>query len=315
MHIRRQRFRVIAELAKRAHRNLAAITDRQCRARKRLVRNRVFDHSVGRLQLRSAARIHRLHDHRIRRQLDPKARFQINSRDRHRQMPAHGNLPEQRSRRGNLCHVADPKSRQPRFRLRKILNQIGTAQSNGDHRLSRFIKLFRERRLLRRNIHISLAIAHAHKKRQNRQVVRIRRRKLKHIRLHEPRIRPQRRQRIESRKQLAFQILSRIRLRIRVQRQQQPAQRLRAVQRQPVRRIPQQRHSSIRNILRFFLPRGAAEFFIDRVHICSASNAASGTGGINTASAPAATARTAASPGAFRAVIPPMSIASVTMSP
>ena len=59
----------------------------------------------------------------------------------------------------------------------------------------------------------------------------------------------------------------------------------------------------------------AREMRPDFTAACSASYAASGTGGISSASTPARTARTAASPGAKRTVIPPMSMASVTTRP
>src|SRR5580704_1362175 len=104
-----------------------------------------------------------------------------------------------------------------------------------------------------------------------------------------------------------------------------------------MRRIPQQGHATIRNLLRFALPFDLSEMFIQSVDIDQAlfvesqpclrlqdaphgsvqplARDASGTGGISSASAPATNARTAASPGAYRTVIPPMSIASVTTSP
>ncbi len=68
-------------------------------------------------------------------------------------------------------------------------------------------------------------------------------------------------------------------------------------------------------ILRTDASNRSREIRPDFTATCNASNAASGTGGINSASAPANTARTAASPGANRTVIPPMSIASVITSP
>ena len=53
----------------------------------------------------------------------------------------------------------------------------------------------------------------------------------------------------------------------------------------------------------------------DRTARSSPAIAVSGTGGINSTSAPASTALAAASPGGYRDVTPPISIASVTTSP
>ena len=118
----RRRLGVITQFPKRTHRQFSAITNSQRRARKPLVRNRFLDHIVGWLQLCFALRLHRLHGHWVCGQLDSKSRLHVHTRHGHRQMPAHWNLPKQRTRRRNLCDIANPKGRQPRLSLRKSLD-------------------------------------------------------------------------------------------------------------------------------------------------------------------------------------------------
>ena len=151
--------------------------------------------------------------------------------------------------------------------MRKPFNQIRTSETHGDHRLARFVNLFRQRRLLCGNVHIPLAIAHAHKQRKNRNVVGIRRRQFQNRSVHKTRVCSQRGHRVESRTQFAFQVFTRIRLRIGVKSQQQRAPRFRRIEWQLVARIPQQGHTAVGNFLRFFLQLGAAELFVDGVHV------------------------------------------------
>ena len=147
------------------YRNFSFVPNCQRRARKRFILHRRLNHIKRRLQLGFASHIHRRQLHRLGSNLNSKSRFQTNPRNRYRQMSANRNLSEQRARHRNLRHVADSKRAEPRFRLRKSFNQIRTAQRQRNHRLSRFVNLFRQRRLVRGNIHISFAIAHAHKQR------------------------------------------------------------------------------------------------------------------------------------------------------
>src|SRR5260370_39165808 len=112
----------------------------------------------------------------MRCQLLSKPSFEIHARQGDREMPAHRNFTEQGPGYRYLRDVADSKRREPRLRLWKSLNQIRTAERRGDDRLARFIKLLRQRRLLRRHVDVSLALAHAHKHLESRNLIRIRRR-------------------------------------------------------------------------------------------------------------------------------------------
>ena len=182
-------------------------------------------------------------------------------------MPAHGNFSKQRARHGNLRNIADTKCGEPRLRLRESLDQIGTPQSDGNDGFPGFVDLFRQRRLLRWHIHISFAIAHTHKERNNCDIVRIRRRELQNAGIHKSRVRAKRGNRIEARPQFALEVFSGIGLWIRIERQHQCPRSLRSIERQEVRRVSQQRHAAVRNVLRFFLPRDAAKFVIQRIYI------------------------------------------------
>ena len=74
--------------------------------------------------------------HGIRGQFQAEASLHVDARNCHRQMPAHGNLPEECARDRNLSYVADAECRQPRLCLRKALDQIRAAEAEGNHRLA-----------------------------------------------------------------------------------------------------------------------------------------------------------------------------------
>ena len=121
---------------------------------------------VGWLQERFAANVHWLHGHGIRGDFHAEAGLHVDARNCDRQMSAHGNLPEESARHGNLRDVADAECGKPRLRLREALDQIRAAKAEGDDRLAAVVHALGERGLFGRNIHIALAVAHTDKQRE-----------------------------------------------------------------------------------------------------------------------------------------------------
>src|SRR5262249_26468368 len=159
------------------------------------------------------------------------ASWQRNAGNGYGHVSADRNLSEQSARDGNLCDIADAKSREPRFGLWKALDQIRAAERGGDYWLASLEELFGERNLLCGNVYVALAIADAHEKRKNRDIVRFRRRKFQHTGVHEACVGAQRGHQIKSRLQLPLEVFARIRLGIGIKSEQQRSAGLGAVQR------------------------------------------------------------------------------------
>ncbi len=230
-------------------RNFAAIADGDGRAGKSLVRNGLFDFSERRLQLRFAAHLHRLQRHGIGRNFDARTGLQIQARNRDRKMPANRNLSEQSACHRDLCDIADAKRRKPGLRLGKTFNQVGAAHADGDDGFTGIVNLVDEWQLIRRNVHVALAVADTHEQSQDRDIVGIRRGKLQRVGFHKFCVGAKRGQGVKTRFEFALQVFSWIGLRVGVKRNQQRARRLRSIERQAVRRIAKQRNAPVGNIL------------------------------------------------------------------
>src|SRR5215471_5040404 len=103
-------------------------------------------------------------------------------------MSAYRYFAKQRSGDRNLRHVADAKSCDPRFRLRKAFDEVWAPETDGNHGLPSLENLIGQRRLFPGNIDVALADANADKKSQDRNIVAVWRRQLQNVRVHEPRI-------------------------------------------------------------------------------------------------------------------------------
>ena len=165
-----RRFRVARELAERMHRELVVPSDGEDAAGERAVGDGAVEQIVGGLQTRGHRRGRGLQRHRIRGETQAVAALH-GARNGDRNLSGDGDLAEKRARHGALRNVVGREFREPGWRVRETLDQIGAAERRDHDGLSRGEQLIHEGALIVGEADVAFAVGHAHEKRGDGDVV------------------------------------------------------------------------------------------------------------------------------------------------